>query len=73
MKKAKPITFSARLTQLLEEADITAYRLAKTADMAHQTVNHFIRGDRKPSLANALRIARALGKSLAVFDDIDLE
>jgi len=68
---AKKPTFAVRLKQLLAEADITAYRLAQLAGLPKQTVNRYMSG-RMPTLENALRIARALDKSLSVFDDVDI-
>ena len=66
--KAKTITFAARLQELLDEAGMSGYRLAELSGLPRQTVSRFLRGERQPTLANAGRIARALGVSLSVFD-----
>jgi transcriptional regulator with XRE-family HTH domain len=67
---AKPITFAVRLQELLAEADITGYELAKRCRIPRQTVGRFLRGERKPTFENVLRIAKALKVSLSVFDNV---
>ncbi len=60
-------TFAARLFRLRIEAGLTVPELARAAGLPRVTVYQLERGKRKPLLETAERLARALGKTIAVF------
>ena len=68
-KQAPPDTFARRLHSLLAEAGMTAYRLAQLAGLPNQTVCRYLNGEREPTYANAVKLARALAVSVEVFAD----
>jgi hypothetical protein len=47
---------------------LTEAALAKLAGLPFSTVHAYGLGDREPSYANAVKLARALGVSVAVFE-----
>lgn len=47
--------------EFLEPMDITQYRLAKAAGIAHSTLTMLIQGKRSISVETAIRIGKALG------------
>lgn len=63
-------TFAARLRALREEAGLSVADLARLADLNRTYVHNLEAGRREPSLKLATRLAKALGESLAVFDDL---
>lgn len=65
MKKA---TFAARLRSLRETAGWSIPKLAAASGLPRQTIHKLERGERQPSLETALTLAKALGKSVAVFE-----
>lgn len=72
MKKAKPISFAAKLKELLDEKGETAYKLAKGTGIPQQTLSRFLLGQSaNPTLDTLLRLARFFEVSLSVFDCID--
>ena len=68
-KQAQLDTFAVRLGILLVRADMTTYRLAQLAGLPKQTVGRYLKGEREPTYANAVRIARALEVSVEAFAD----
>ena len=62
-KKIPPIHPGAYLRELLDELNITAYRLAKHIDVSPMRVSLVLRGQRPVSADLALRLERALGQS----------
>ena len=64
-------TFSSRLRQLLDSADMTAYRLAQVSGVPKQTLSHYLLGNREPAFGNLVKIAKALNVSLSEFDVIE--
>lgn len=69
----KPVTFAARLAELLSESGLTIYALAQKAELPRQTVYRYFEGDDVPSAAKLLQLARALGVSLASFDNCSVD
>ncbi len=61
-------SFAARLRTLRESSGLSISALASAAEMPRQTVHNYENGVRQPTLANAARLARALGQSVAVFE-----
>jgi transcriptional regulator with XRE-family HTH domain len=57
-------TFATRLNALRLEAGWSIYRLAKNSALSKNTVTHYIKGEREPTFANAVKLADALGVSL---------
>ena len=51
------------LTEILEELEITQYRLAKTIGVAPRRINEIVHGRRSITADTALRIGCALGMS----------
>ena len=63
--------FARRLQQLREVAGISQYELAKRSGVSKQAVSNLELGNREPSWETVRRLARALGVSVAAFDDPD--
>ena len=63
-------TFATRLKQLREQAGISQAELATRAGLNTYGVAKLEQGVREPGLATAQAIARALGASMTVFDDV---
>lgn len=68
MTRKTPDTFARRLAALRESIGITAYELAKRSGVSKQALSRLERGESKPSLETALKLCKAMGKSLAEFD-----
>jgi transcriptional regulator with XRE-family HTH domain len=64
----KPEPFAARLKRLRESAGLSITDLADASGISRQAVHKLERGERQPSLATAVTLARALGKSVAAFE-----
>ena len=58
-----PIHPGEHLTEILEELEITQYRLAKTIGVAPRRINEIVHGRRSITADTALRIGCALGMS----------
>lgn len=56
-----PIHPGEHLAEILEELEITQYRLAKTIGVPQIRINEIVHGRRSISADTALRIGRALG------------
>ena len=69
IERAAPVDYPD-IETLLAEAGLSAYALAQKSGVRQQTLSKLLRGERQPSLAMALRLCRALGASLAVFDGL---
>lgn len=73
MSKKKPVemvpTFGQRLVQLLAEAEITRYRLAKQTGLDQSYLGRLETGKQSPSLRSARLIAQAFGHGLAIWDE----
>jgi transcriptional regulator with XRE-family HTH domain len=65
---APPETVGAALLRLRQAAGMTRYRLAKSSGVNASHLMRLENDEQGPSLAVALKIARALGVSLAAFD-----
>jgi transcriptional regulator with XRE-family HTH domain len=63
-------TFAARLKRLREAAGISQVELAGRAGLHTYSIAKFEQGQREPSLESAQALAKALGVSLATFDDV---
>lgn len=70
MNKNAPDTFASRLRVMREAASISAYELARRAGVSKQALSRIEAGLSQPSFATALRLCRALDKSLAEFDSL---
>lgn len=57
-----------RAIRQAEKAGTTRYRLAKATGLTSGALSRFMAGDRAPTLDTAARIARGLGKRLALVD-----
>lgn len=69
----KPKTFAVVLQALLDKHQMTAYRLGKDSGVSHQNISAFLLGKCTPTVRIALKIARHLGESLAVFDGVTFD
>jgi transcriptional regulator with XRE-family HTH domain len=63
-----PELFAKRLRQLMKEAGLTAYAVAKRAGLTRQSVSYILAGERDPSWTTVRKLARALGVSVEAFD-----
>ena len=61
-------SFARRLTRLREASGLSIPQLATVAKLPRQTIHHLENGEREPKLATAIRLARALGVSVAEFE-----
>ena len=61
--------FATRLKDLRKEKSLTREELATKSGMSHGAVRDYEQGRRKPSLENAIRLADALGVSVAEFSE----
>ena len=61
--------FSERLNELLYTSKFTAREFAERINVAHESVNRWLAGDRLPSLCNAKKIADFFYKDLDYFVD----
>lgn len=62
-KKIAPVHPGAYLRELMEELDVTAYRLAKHIGVSPMRLSLVLRGQRPVSADLALRLEKALGQS----------
>ena len=60
--------FGTRLKELRESAGLTVYALAKRAKLTQINIHRIENGERDPAWATAVKLAEALGVSLAEFD-----
>jgi transcriptional regulator with XRE-family HTH domain len=60
--------FTERLRQLRHEAGFTQEQLARRAGLSLAAIRHFEQGWREPTYATLLKLAEALGVSLAAFE-----
>jgi DNA-binding XRE family transcriptional regulator len=67
-RKDKHMTFAQKLRKLRDAAGLTETALANKAGLPFATVHAYGYGARQPTLANAVRLARALTVSVAVFE-----
>jgi transcriptional regulator with XRE-family HTH domain len=61
--------FGTRLKQLREAAGLTGYALAKHSGVSAQAIFLIEQEGRDPHFSTACKLARALGVSVAVFDE----
>jgi len=62
--------FAQRLAKLMDQAGLSQSDLAREAKLPRQTVSKFLLGQRQPSLACVLALAKALNVSLSAFDGV---
>ncbi|MCE9564419.1 MAG: helix-turn-helix domain-containing protein [Planctomycetes bacterium] len=60
--------FGERLKRLREAAGVSQYALAKTSGVTAQAISKIEQGDRDPSWSTVVKLAHALGISVADFD-----
>lgn len=65
------ITFSEKLKELLQKANMTSQELAELTGLSKPAIKAYMRGVREPSFSNAAKIAKAFGKTLDYFMDAD--
>lgn len=63
--------FAVRLRKLRADAGMSQYALAKASGVSKQAVSQLESGDSEPTWATVQKLARALGVSVADFDDED--
>lgn len=56
--------FQERFAELLEEMEITQYKLEKKTNISHSTMGYWKNGKKKPTIDNVIKIADALGCSV---------
>ncbi len=61
MNIATPIHPGEHLAEILDELDVSQYRLAKTIGVPPRRVNEIVQGKRSITADTALRIGKALG------------
>jgi transcriptional regulator with XRE-family HTH domain len=65
------MTFAQKLRQLRDTKGLSEARLSRESGIALGTLHSYGLGNRKPSLAAAVRIARALGVTCEAFADCE--
>jgi transcriptional regulator with XRE-family HTH domain len=65
------VLFKDKLRQLREAVGLTEAELARHSGVPYGTLHNYVLGNRKPSLANAVRLARALDVDCTAFADCD--
>lgn len=73
MPTTRQISFAQRLRDIRESQRLSRAKLAARSGIGQVTIYHLEIGIRLPMLRTALQLARALGVSLAEFDDIDAD
>lgn len=71
MLVAEPSSFAARLKELREAAGVSQYRLAQLSGLAKQTLSQLEKGSNDPSWETVLKLAKALGVSVAEFAPVE--
>ncbi len=61
MSTTGPIHPGEHLAEMLEELDITQYRLARTVGVPPRRINEIVHGRRSITADSALRLGKALG------------
>lgn len=61
--------FATKLTELRESAGLSQYALAKKAGVSKQAISLLEKGENEPNWTTVKKLARALGVSVADFDD----
>ena len=61
-------SFGERLKNLRETAGVSQYALAKKSGVTAQAISKIEQGDRDPSWSTVVKLAHALGISVADFD-----
>ena len=59
------VDFDKRLTRAMEERGVSQADLCRMTGLASSMVSHYCTGQRMPSIAAALKIARALGTTVS--------
>ncbi len=65
------MTFAEKLRELRDAAGLSEAKLAKLSGVPFASLHDYGLGRRKPSLAAAVKIARALGVTCEAFADCD--
>jgi transcriptional regulator with XRE-family HTH domain len=65
------MTFAEKLRELRDAAGLSEAKLAQASGVSFASVHEYGLGRRKPSLAAAVKIARALGVSCEAFADCE--
>jgi transcriptional regulator with XRE-family HTH domain len=60
--------FAGRLKELRQQSGLTQEQLARKANLSVSAVRHFEQGLKEPTYATLLKLAEALGVSLAAFE-----
>lgn len=63
-------TFAARLRSLMDQAGLSISDLARASGVPRQTLHRYLKGQRKPTLEHAQKVAAALGKRTDVFEGV---
>lgn len=70
--RRKSMTFAQKLRELIDAAGLTVDDLSKRANLPYVTVRAYLsqgKAHRKPTLGNAVKLAKALRVSLDLFGD----
>jgi transcriptional regulator with XRE-family HTH domain len=70
-REGTAVTFAERLRELRDAAGLSEARLAELSGVGFASVHEYGLGRRKPSLAAAVKLARALGVDCTAFADCD--
>jgi transcriptional regulator with XRE-family HTH domain len=65
------MTFAEKLRELRDARELSEAKLADASGLPFATVHNYALGRRKPSLAAALKLAKALGVPCEAFADCD--
>jgi transcriptional regulator with XRE-family HTH domain len=65
------VTFAERLRELRDAAGLSEAKLAERSGVSYASVHEYGLGRRNPSLAAAVKLARALGVDCTAFADCD--
>ena len=60
------MNFEAILKDLMDKQERTKQSIAQEAGITTRLLNYYLRGERKPTLATADRLLRAMGKTLTI-------
>ena len=58
------VQFSTRLRAMMDERDLTIYKVAKDIEVSDSLVGYWVRGKRQPALDNLVKLADYFGITL---------